>query len=69
MEYITVMQKVLPIESILQIAKQLQNARLYFVVSRLKTTGHENPDNNLESLCISIYLSVRHSLATDGVVK
>jgi hypothetical protein len=69
-EYKIIAQKVLVfIESILEIAKQLQNVCLYFVVSGLKITGHGNSDNNLELLCISIYLSVLHSLANDSAVK
>jgi hypothetical protein len=29
--------------------------QFYFVISGLKIIGHENPDNNLESPCISVY--------------
>jgi hypothetical protein len=32
--------------------------QFYFVVFGLKIVGHGNPDNNLESLCISITLEV-----------
>jgi hypothetical protein len=54
-EYESVIQKVsLPVELILKNAKQLQHVRLYFVVSGLKITGHGNPDNNLESRCITL---------------
>jgi hypothetical protein len=54
-EYVTVTEIVLlSIESILQITKQLQLARLFFVVSGLKIIGHGNPDNNLESTCILV---------------
>jgi hypothetical protein len=58
-EYENVTQKVLLfIESILQDAKKLQHARLYFVVSVLKIIGHGNPDNNIESHCISTVPSI-----------
>jgi hypothetical protein len=47
-EYESVTQKVLlPLESLLQNAKQLRHAQFYFAVSGLK--GHGNPDSNLES--------------------
>jgi hypothetical protein len=54
-EYESVSQKdLLSVESVLKNASQLQHVGLYFVVSGLKIIGHENPDNNLESLCISL---------------
>jgi hypothetical protein len=34
----------------------MAHKQFYFVVSGLKILGHGNPDNNLESLCICIYL-------------
>jgi hypothetical protein len=53
-EYKSVTQKVLLLtESILQNSKQLQHAQFFFVVSGLKIIGHGNPDNNLESHCIT----------------
>jgi hypothetical protein len=62
-EYESGTQKVLlSVESMLQTGKQLQHSttfilrkQIYFVVSGLKITGHGNPDNNLESHCISKY--------------
>jgi hypothetical protein len=58
-EYVSVTQKVLLlIESMLQNAKQLQHARLFWHVSSLKIIGHGNPDNNLESHCIYIYIYI-----------
>jgi hypothetical protein len=58
MEYENATPEVLlHLESILQMAKQLQHAQFYFVISGLKIIGHGNPDNNLESHCISWRLS------------
>jgi hypothetical protein len=49
MEYESVSRKfLLLIESILQIAKQLQHVQFYFVISGLKIISHGNPDSNLE---------------------
>jgi hypothetical protein len=49
-EYESVPQKfLLPIETILQNAKQLQHAHL-----RFENFRHGNPENNLESTCICI---------------
>jgi hypothetical protein len=49
-EYEDVNQNVLLlIDSILKNGKQLQHARLCFVVSGLKIIGHGNPHNNFES--------------------
>jgi hypothetical protein len=54
-EYESVTEKVLlPAESVLQNAKQLQKLLFYFVVSGLKIIVHGNPDNNLESNCIHV---------------
>jgi hypothetical protein len=54
-EYESATQRVLLfIEPILQTAEQLQHARIHFVVSGLKIIGHENPDDNLQTYCISI---------------
>jgi hypothetical protein len=68
-EYESVTQEVLlPVESILQNAKQLQRAQFYFVVSGLKIIGHRNPDNNLESHSISVatilcpFASIKHTI-------
>jgi hypothetical protein len=53
-EYENITQEVLlSLELILQIAKQLHHGQFYFVTSGLKIIDHGNPDNNLESHCIS----------------
>jgi hypothetical protein len=67
-EYESVTQKVLlSVESKLHNAKELQHASLsghvssfISVVSGLKIIGHGNPDNNLESRCISSNIQVVH---------
>jgi hypothetical protein len=52
MEYKSLTRKSsISIELILETAKQLQHALLSWHVSGLKITGHENPNNNLESYC------------------
>jgi hypothetical protein len=52
-EYESVIQKVLWLtEVILQNAPFVAREQFYFVVSCLKTVGHGNLDNNLESLRI-----------------
>jgi hypothetical protein len=56
-EYENATEKVLlPMESILYNAIQLQQAHLYFVVSGLKIIGPGNPDSNLESRFISMHV-------------
>jgi hypothetical protein len=53
-KYEILTQKVLlSVESIMQNAKQLQHAQFYVIVFGLKIIGHGNPDNNLESHCIT----------------
>jgi hypothetical protein len=54
MEYENVIRKaLLPVESILKNAKQLQHSQFYFVVSGFKIIGHGNTDSNLVSHCIT----------------
>jgi hypothetical protein len=53
-EYESVTQTVLLfIDSILQNAKQLKHGQFYFIFSGLIIVGQGNPDNTLESLCIT----------------
>jgi serine/threonine protein kinase len=60
-EYESVIQKVLlPIESVLQNAKQLQHARLSWHVRCPSGIQFPNPDNNLGSHCISSLYQAVH---------
>jgi hypothetical protein len=68
MEYESVIQNALFVESVLKSCKKILQRTLlewrassvYLVVSGLKITGHRNPDSNLESLCISFQMQKRY---------
>jgi hypothetical protein len=57
-EYESVTQEVLycPYNQYCRMLNDFNVRKFYFVVCGLKTIGHGNPDNNLESLCSDDYI-------------